>query len=69
MDPDTTLVLTHDLRVILKNVQLNTRIEIFDLDKSQSVTLDMDRWDELKKSIETIDKEFYKRVHVPYSSF
>lgn len=63
MEPSTTLVLTHDLRAILKSVQLNTRIEILDIDKSESVTLDLDRWNALKQSIETIDKEFYKRLH------
>lgn len=64
----TTLVLTNDLRVIIKNIQLDTRIEISDINRSESVTLDLDRWNAIKQSIETIDKQFYKRFHYQHSS-
>lgn len=67
MEPCKHLVLTHDFQAVVRNVQLNTRIELFDTKTKEKVFLDLDRWNELKHNMESIEKEFYARFNYQYS--
>lgn len=68
MDLFKSFIITHDMKVEFKNVQLSTEIVITVNSSSgrQSICLDVDKWTELKKSIFDIDKEFYKRFNYQY---
>ena len=69
MDLFKSFIITHDMKVEFKNFQTKTKI-IFTINSAlggQSISLDVDKWTELKKSITDIDKEFYKRYNYQYS--
>ena len=56
------------MKVEFKNVQLNTEIVIA-IDSPlgrRSISMDVDKWTEFKKSIFDIDAEFYKRFNYQY---
>jgi hypothetical protein len=63
-----TFIITHNLKVELINVKLDTRILITAETSSgkEQVFMDIDRWSEFKKAINDIDKEFYKRFNYQY---
>jgi len=68
MEFQKTFIITHNLKVELKNVQLDTRILITAETSSgkEQVFMDIDRWTEFKKAINDIDQEFYKRFNYQY---
>lgn len=62
--------ITHNMKVELINVQLNTKVLITTetpLGKDR-IFMDVDRWTEFKKAINDIDQEFYKRFNYQYPS-
>jgi hypothetical protein len=63
-----TFNITHNMKIELINVQLNTKILITTETPSgkDHIFLDVDGWTEFKKSIKDIDQEFYKRFNYQY---
>ncbi len=68
MEPSRTFVITNDMRIIVKNIHLNTIIEIVDIGNNKSITIGVDKWNEFKQSIQHIDEEFYRRFKYQYSN-
>lgn len=70
MDFSKGFIITNDMKVEFKDVQLNTKIILTTLpSSSQTFSFDVDKWTEFKKYILAIDKEFYKRFNYQYSDF
>lgn len=69
MDLKSKVIVTNDLHVLFKNAQLETKIEIVNVRNNEKVSLNIDKWNELKQSIQAIDTEFYKRFNYPYSDY
>ena len=63
-------IITNDMKVQFRNVQLDTKIVIsVNLPTgTESVSMDVDKWTEFKKAINDVDQEFYKRFNYQYPS-
>lgn len=69
MDSCTTVNVTGDLKVRICGWRLNTRIIVENTGtEKKGVSLDVDKWTELKKSIFYIDEEFRNRFNYQYST-
>lgn len=63
-------IITNDMKIQFKNDQLETKIiiSVYTPNGRESVSLDVDKWTEFKKSISDVDQEFYRRFnHQPAS--
>lgn len=61
MEHGKTIMIANRMKAVVKGNQLLTTI-IFTVDDN-SFSLDIDRWTELKQSIQCIDEEFKKRFN------
>lgn len=66
MEPTRNFVITDSLNVVLKNVQLDTKIVIMNNNNKEFITLDVDKWTQFKQNVEAIDKEFHRRFNYQY---
>lgn len=69
MYPSRTFVITDTFSVVLKDVQLTTKILIKDFKTNECITLDIDKWTQLKQNVEAIDKEFYNRFNYQFPNY
>lgn len=69
MNPSKTFIVTDTFSVVLKDVQLTTTILIKDFDTNECITLDIDRWTQLKQNIKAIDEEFYSRFNYQFPNY
>lgn len=62
------IIITNDMAVEFRNVQLDTEIVLVinSSNGRKSISLNMDKWTEFKKAIFDVDKEFYKRFNYQY---
>lgn len=69
MEPSKTFVITNTFSVVLKDVQLTTKILLQDFKNNECITLDIDKWTQLKQNIKVIDEEFYNRFNYQFPNY